>query len=176
MGVIQCSCLFFVQLVNLVCVLHRFVLQFCIWNVYARKTTLLERICWKWKNKNKRKWSGFCYGGVSQCWLSADQKLINIRYANTLCLFVYNGCSAGCFYAIAGCILIAFREKTAEVHMGTTRHCQPSYALCVMAYVLSIISVSSCLLMKLLYSRTCLSFRCTWLIQCLEMADRKMHV
>lgn len=42
---------------------------------------------------------------------------------------------AGGSFAIASCILLAFRETETEVHTGTFITCQPSFALCIMSYV-----------------------------------------
>jgi hypothetical protein len=43
--------------------------------------------------------------------------------------------AAGGSFALAACILLAFREHETEVHLGTEKTCQPSFVVCVIAYI-----------------------------------------
>lgn len=41
---------------------------------------------------------------------------------------------AGGSFALAASILLAFREQPTELHVGTTRECQPSFLICILSY------------------------------------------
>lgn len=42
---------------------------------------------------------------------------------------------AGGSFALAACILLAFREHAVEVHIGTARTCQPAFVICALSYL-----------------------------------------